>query len=63
MMDETPPPMNPVQELTERALQMRKRAKVHNAKDAEDAKRGIIYQFRPDPHLAAQPGDTADPFG
>lgn len=41
--------------LTEKAMQLRKVAKVKNARDAKDAERGVQYKFIPDPRLPPPP--------
>lgn len=47
--------LNPAQQLTQRALMLRKRAVVRNKHDAEDAEAGVTYSFIPDYRLATPP--------
>lgn len=47
--------VHPAQALTDRALALRKRAKIVNQRDALDAKNGITYRFIPDPRLTRPP--------
>ncbi len=50
--------MHPAQLLTQRALLMRKRAKIRNARDSLDQSRGVVYSFVPDPRLASPPASS-----
>eukprot|EP00551_Chaetoceros_affinis_P004025 CAMPEP_0203677730 /NCGR_PEP_ID=MMETSP0090-20130426/29296_1 /ASSEMBLY_ACC=CAM_ASM_001088 /TAXON_ID=426623 /ORGANISM="Chaetoceros affinis, Strain CCMP159" /LENGTH=467 /DNA_ID=CAMNT_0050544709 /DNA_START=439 /DNA_END=1842 /DNA_ORIENTATION=- len=47
--------VHPAKALTDRALALRKRAKIVNERDNLDAKNGIIYKFIPDPRLTRPP--------
>jgi hypothetical protein len=52
---------SPAQQLTDRARELRKRAKVRNARDAQDAKRGVTYRVALDPRLSRPPsGGTVE---
>ncbi len=46
---------HPAQTLTDRALALRKKAKIVNERDAMDATMGITYKFIPDPRLTRPP--------
>lgn len=45
------PPPSAAQQLTERARELRKRAKVRNQRDAADAKAGVTYRLLLDPRI------------
>ncbi len=51
----TPKPVHPAQALTDRALALRKKAKLRNERDALDAAMNITYKFLPDPRLTRPP--------
>jgi hypothetical protein len=52
---------SPAQQLTDRARELRKRAKVRNARDAKDAKEGVTYRVALDPRLSRPPsGGTVE---
>jgi len=46
---------SPAAQLTERNLQLRKRAKTRNSRDRRDAATKVRYRFEPDPRLAKPP--------
>ena len=46
---------SPIQQLTEQAVERRKRAKLRNARDARDAAAGVTYRLALDPRLAVPP--------
>ena len=53
--DEDKKDIHPAQALTERALALRKRAKIVNERDAHDDANNITYKFVPDPRLTSPP--------
>lgn len=53
--DEEKKDIHPAQALTERALALRKRAKIVNERDAHDAANNITYKFVPDLRLTSPP--------